>query len=398
MADAPAYGIEDIMPANAPTTAPVVCVTSYIPLHAMNMFQLLQRNLPTLQFLLSQAMQDGRPWQAQFGTLQVTIQKTFRLRRSRRNLTQGWDPPTVAIPISTTRDLSRIKPRVIISLELGFRTLAAWWYRWGRKDCTLIAFVRVAESTEAHRGLLRRIVRRFLLARLDHVIVNGHSGLRHLESLGLPAARATVIPSGTDTSVFGALPAKAEGTAILKILYVGQLVPRKNLVGILPWLSSEIAASGRACELLVAGWGPEKAALLVYPLPSNLTITWLDQVAYHDLPKVYAQADVFFLPSLADEWAMVVNEAMACEVPVLGSVYAQAVSEIVVDGQHGWTFDPTNETSARDALRRMLRTPTAELHAMGRAARALALINSDEREARMIAEVVQRYLPVTTHA
>ena len=41
---------------------------------------------------------------------------------------------------------------------------------------------------------------------------------------------------------------------------------------------------------------------------------------------------IFVLPTLADEWGLVVNEAMASGLPVLGSVYSQAAHELCGDG------------------------------------------------------------------
>ena len=49
---------------------------------------------------------------------------------------------------------------------------------------------------------------------------------------------------------------------------------------------------------------------------------------------------VLVFPTLADEWGLVVNEALAAGVPVLGSLYSQAVEELVRDGENGWTFRP----------------------------------------------------------
>ena len=60
------------------------------------------------------------------------------------------------------------------------------------------------------------------------------------------------------------------------------------------------------------------------------------------MAEVYAKASLFAFPTLADEWGVVVNEAMAAGLPVLGSIYSQAVEELVEDGVSGWVFRPMN--------------------------------------------------------
>jgi glycosyltransferase involved in cell wall biosynthesis len=84
---------------------------------------------------------------------------------------------------------------------------------------------------------------------------------------------------------------------------------------------------------------------------------------------VYRTADVFALPTLADEWGMVVNEAMSIGLPVLGSRHSQAVEELVEEGVNGWTFVPDRPEAVDEALERALGTPPEQLARMGVAAR-----------------------------
>jgi glycosyltransferase involved in cell wall biosynthesis len=49
-----------------------------------------------------------------------------------------------------------------------------------------------------------------------------------------------------------------------------------------------------------------------------------------------------------------VNEALAHNVPVIGSVYSQAVEELIVDGQNGWLFHPDKEEEFEQTLKTVL--------------------------------------------
>jgi len=131
-------------------------------------------------------------------------------------------------------------------------------------------------------------------------------------------------------------------------------------------------------ELWFAGDGPLRPAL--EPLQTeSLSLRFLGNVPYEQLPDVYACVDVLIFPTLADEWGLVVNEAMAAGVPVLGSLYSQAVEELVVDGVNGWTFYPDRPTEVRAALDRALQASPRALEALRKAATSRALDLSPER-------------------
>jgi glycosyltransferase involved in cell wall biosynthesis len=95
----------------------------------------------------------------------------------------------------------------------------------------------------------------------------------------------------------------------------------------------------------------------------------LGHVPYHRLPEVYSRGGILVFPTLADEWGMVVVEAMASGLPILGSVYSQAVEELVVNGQSGWTFRANEVEDVKSAIDRALSAPLEELDRMGIAAR-----------------------------
>jgi glycosyltransferase involved in cell wall biosynthesis len=141
-------------------------------------------------------------------------------------------------------------------------------------------------------------------------------------------------------------------------------------------------------QFALAGDGPLRQRLSQLALPVNVKLEFLGVFQYGDLPEIYAAAGVFVLPTLADAWAVVVNEALAAGLPVLGSAYAQAVEELIQDGQNGWIFKPDNAEETYRAIDRMMNTPDAELDAMRLHARALALELNPERVASLIGMAV----------
>jgi len=122
-------------------------------------------------------------------------------------------------------------------------------------------------------------------------------------------------------------------------------------------------------DFWIAGDGPLRSTLATYATPRNLSIKLLGHVSYDRLPEVHAQSGLLAFPTLADEWGMVVVEAMASGLPVLGSAYSQAVVELVVDGKTGWIFRPDHPSEMKAAIHRALSEPNEELDRFRLAAR-----------------------------
>jgi glycosyltransferase involved in cell wall biosynthesis len=70
----------------------------------------------------------------------------------------------------------------------------------------------------------------------------------------------------------------------------------------------------------------------------GLSVHFAGFINQTELPKHYAMADVFVLPSLDDPRATVVNEAMASGLPVVISDRCGPIADIVQHGDNGFVF------------------------------------------------------------
>jgi glycosyltransferase involved in cell wall biosynthesis len=75
-------------------------------------------------------------------------------------------------------------------------------------------------------------------------------------------------------------------------------------------------------------------------------------------PVFYALADSFVLPSAYEEWGLVVNEAMACGLPVIVSRTAGCAEDLVRDGENGFRFEPTSASELAACLARLDESPS----------------------------------------
>ena len=252
---------------------------------------------------------------------------------------QGFrEPNPITFLRGVRRHLAQLQPDVIIAGDLSIRVLQALIYarfcRPSRRP-KVISWARLSEHSERGRGRLQRYLRPWLLRATDGVITNGRSGVRYLEGLGVEGRKIHQIPQATDPRVVGISSINAHNP--VRLLFVGRLVALKGL----NLLLQEMAKASRPDVILkIVGVGPQLTALQQQARRLNLKVEFAGFCQGTKLGTQYAESDYFVFPSLSDEWGLVINEALASGLPVLGSVYSQAVNELIHDGVNGWRFRP----------------------------------------------------------
>jgi glycosyltransferase involved in cell wall biosynthesis len=348
--------------------AKVVVLTNFIAPYRVPVLEALARRVGELWVWVSTPMEPNRAWRPEWGSLRVEVQRSVAIERASRHPHGYREWQIVHLPYDTLPRLRRARPDVVVSGELGARTAQAALYCL-LSSTPLVVWVSVSESSEKGRGLVRRLLRRALLPRADAVLVNGRSGQRYVRALGARSERIVTVPQTSSPGRTEVAEAPV-GREARYLLYVGQLIERK---GIVPF----VAALGRwgrrhpreQVTLEIVGEGPDWTRLAAFGLPDNVALRRSGHLPYERMASVYARASLLALPTLADEWGLVVNEAMAAGLPVLGSVYSQAVEELVEDGVNGWVFRPDHPEEVDAVLDRVLRFEAPELAKMGAAAR-----------------------------
>jgi glycosyltransferase involved in cell wall biosynthesis len=89
-----------------------------------------------------------------------------------------------------------------------------------------------------------------------------------------------------------------------------------------------------------------------------------------DLPAYYALASAFIHPALQDQWGLVVNEAMACGLPVIVSKQSGCSPELVKDGVNGFVYD-ARDTQGLSKLMYRFCTGDYDLNSFGQASREI---------------------------
>jgi glycosyltransferase involved in cell wall biosynthesis len=371
----------------------VALLINYITKHQEATFLEALRWLPNLTFLLSVLIEPQRDYDPELSHLNVRLQRTFTLRRKWRHQSGFADDQYVHFPIDTLGRLRQLQPDVIVSYELGMRSVMSAAYRLMHRRSRLVLAVFVSEHTERSWSSLRVRFRKKLLRVADVVTYNGSSGKRYLESLGVPTSKLRLLPYAAHPATIYHGPTEREPSIRRRLLYVGQLTARKAPVRMLEVLSRWCRShTDRVIQISMVGRGPLQHAIESGEYPDNLEVTMLGSVAPTQMPAILAQHGVMVFPTLADEWGLVVDEALHSGLPVLSSEYAQSTLDLVIDAQNGWRFRPDVGDEFYAAVERMMQVDLAELDRMAARGRAVVAQRTPLWAGERLAEAVQAAL------
>ena len=320
---------------------------------------------PSWQSAYDGAHQDG------CATLDVEIVPGASLRRRVRTHREAasahWE--TLHVPWGVPASLRRFAPDVVVSGELGGRTLLAALHARQRR-IPLVIWSYHARSGAAAAGPLRRMLRRALLSRADAVVGMGIQAREVLQGLGVAPDRLFDAPNAHDsdgwTERIAALDPLAERVALRAALgareqialVVGRLEAAKGIAALLAAWNAQPESLREQWTLLFVGDGTLAPAIeRASAQAPRGEIARLPAMRPDQLARIYVASDLLVFASLADPWGLVVNEAMACGLPVLCSRLAGCADDLVAPGENGWLFDPTDAAGFRGALGAALADP-----------------------------------------
>jgi glycosyltransferase involved in cell wall biosynthesis len=240
---------------------------------------------------------------------------------------------------------------------------------------------------------------RWIRRHFDSAFVGGERATAYLEELGFPrdriwrgfnvvdgeyfADRARAVrASSADWRARTGLPQRY-------FLYVGRLAPEKNLERLLrAYGNYRSHTSYPPWDLLLVGSGPQQTALQELVADLNIPgVHWVGHQQIDELPVYYALASGFVLPSLSEPWGLVINEAMASELPVLASSRCGATGDLVFPGVNGYVFDPGDQAGLAILMDRLASDPS-RADGMGAASGRIIANYTPESWGRALADCI----------
>jgi glycosyltransferase involved in cell wall biosynthesis len=260
--------------------------------------------------------------------------------------------------VGPVRDAIRFRPEVVHAHTPFVMGYCAWRTARRLKVPLIGTFhtpvdeyvVYLAKRFTLSRRLLKRIAKTYqnwFYGRCDVIIVPARSAAQYLE---VKDKRIEVVSNGLDLDRYGRAGRDefrekfGLGDSPV-ILHGGRLSFEKRIDGVIAAMPRVLEAMPDA-KLLIVGKGPARKSLdaLVEKLGLQKSVIFSGYVSDADFPKAFAAADVLALNSPVETQSLIVLEAFATGVPVVGAD-AGAIPDAVVPGENGFLFK-TDDTKA----------------------------------------------------
>jgi glycosyltransferase involved in cell wall biosynthesis len=200
---------------------------------------------------------------------------------------------------------------------------------------------------------------------LEHATHNGYK-----ELISSDRQKYLEIPNGVDPELFSPNGGGQKIRAKLGIrddelilLFVGVLDLAHHYRRVDLLINSLKVLDDTSAHLIIVGNGRRSKNYreLVVELGLTSRIHFLGKIPHHELPAIYAAADIFVLPSVIQEaFPLVVLEAMACGKPVIVS-NLPGVRSMVSDGKNGFLVQPGNLQDLVNKINILLASPDKRL-------------------------------------
>jgi glycosyltransferase involved in cell wall biosynthesis len=288
----------------------------------------------------------------------------------------------------------------------GYSYLASWqvlcWAQSHKIPLLLWSESNIQDARRGHAPV--ELLKLEFLRRCAGFVVPGQSARDYLLAQKIREERIFVAPNGVDNDLFGSLAAEARKDANANrrrlglpdryVLFVGRLVPEKGIFDLLCAYARLEEQVRQELGLVFVGDGIARQELQKRASEISVGEIRLAGFAHREqLPSYYALAEMLVLPTYTDPWGLVVNEAMACGLPVIVSQVAGSVRDLVREGWNGLLIPPRNVASLSSAIRDLAVQP--ELRAsMGVRATSHITNFSPQQWSVSIAGAIQRVIRV----
>lgn len=237
------------------------------------------------------------------------------------------------------RYLKKDYDRIVVGMYSTYTAMIAIAYmHWKKIDY----YISTDGGFAAQESRAKASIKRKLLSSAHAWLATGEAAVEYLEYYGARRENIYIYPftSVSDREILDRPLPHDEKERIRKrlglsgekvVISVGQFIERKGydvLMQAVPLLHT------KAEFYIVGGTKSQLEEQIGGPLPVNVHA--VDFLEREDLFEYYRASDLFVLPTREDVWGLVVNEAMACGLPVVTTERCAAGIELVQDGVNGY--------------------------------------------------------------
>jgi 1,2-diacylglycerol 3-alpha-glucosyltransferase len=266
------------------------------------------------------------------------------------------------------RVLAAAAPDVILCG--GYSYVASWQcLAWARAHGIPFFLWSESNAQDQRRGhaLVESLKNKFL-QKCSGFVVPGRSAWEYLRGHKVDESTIFTAPNAVDNDLFAsaAVAARQNETALRRefalperyFLFAGRLVREKGVFELLSAYAKLDESMRRQVGLVLVGDGECRLALQEQGSSISPGVVRFAGFAQREqLAIYYALAETLILPTYTDTWGLVVNEAMACGLPVILSRAAGCAADLVTENWNGLLVDPKDVSSLMLAMRTIADQP-----------------------------------------
>jgi glycosyltransferase involved in cell wall biosynthesis len=243
--------------------------------------------------------------------------------------------------------------------------------------------IKVLVRSDSHlhrqRGFFTRIAKaavypRFV-SRFDGCLAVGKWSKEYFLRYGAKPERVFLVPHAVNNIFFScaaerARPMRSElrkkwglDNEAIVFAFSGKFIEKKRPMDFV-WAVHLAAKRCSRLQGLMIGDGPLRASCEEYVLNHGAPVSFAGFLNQSQIPAAYGLCDALVLPSGAETWGLVVNEAMACGLPAIVSDQVGCGPDLIVPGKTGSVFPLGNVESLASQMLQMADNP-AQLAEMG---------------------------------
>jgi 1,2-diacylglycerol 3-alpha-glucosyltransferase len=279
--------------------------------------------------------------------------------------------------------LDQLNPDVVVIPGWGF-DFARAALKWCRRQRRVSLLMSESKYDDAPRAWWKELAKRLLSVRhFAAALVGGEKHRNYLNRLGMPHDRIFTGYDVVDNPYFmgevdrlrshtreSDVPECVRGRKYF--IAVNRFIPRKNLAALIAAFQryAESRPAEDEWDLVLLGDGSQKPELLRLAQQCGLAqrIHFPGFQSYAEICHWYAFASVFIHPALAEQWGLVVNEAMASGLPILLSKECGCYPDLMREAESGFSFDPTDVAELAEKMTALAEDSSLR-HRMGIASR-----------------------------
>jgi len=350
---------------SAPMTKPVrvAVITEIISPYRIPVFNALarQKGIELHVIFLAETDPSQRRWLVYKDEIEFSYEVLPAWRRR-------WGDLHILLNRGLWPSLQRFRPNSILC---GGYNYPAFWEAliWAKfHSAHFVAWIESTSRDQRDPSVLAAFIKRQFIRNSSAFAVPGKSAFEYVTSMGVPAERIHTAPNAVDNHRFADLARSARergaqcrtelGLPSRYFMYAGRVTREKGVFQLLeaytqldPELRSQVG-------LVLVGEDTARNELMqnaakVYPC----TVVFPGFAQRDQLAAFYALAEVMVFPTLSDPWGLVVNEAMACGLPIIVSDAAGCVADLVHDGENGYVIPSGNVDKLAEAMATFARDP-----------------------------------------